>query len=45
MGVGPLAGRFIAAYPVWGVLIIALDVLVIYAPAVHGREVKEMRDY
>ena len=29
---------FIAAYPVWGIIIIALDVLVIYALAVHGRE-------
>ncbi len=35
---------FIAAYPVWGVIIIALDVLVIYALAVHGREMKAMRD-
>lgn len=31
---------FIAAYPVWGILIIALDVVVIYALAVHGREMK-----
>lgn len=31
---------FIAAYPVWSVIIIALDVLVIYALAVHGREMK-----
>ena len=31
---------FIAAYPVWGIIIIALDVIVIYALAVHGREVK-----
>jgi hypothetical protein len=30
---------FIAAYPVWGI-IIALDVVVIYALAVHGREMK-----
>lgn len=34
---------FIAAYPVWGVLVIALDVLVIYALAVHGREMKTAR--
>jgi hypothetical protein len=33
---------FIAAYPVWGILIIALDVVVIYALAVHGREVRAM---
>lgn len=31
---------FIGAYPVWGVVIIAIDVLAIYALAVHGREVK-----
>jgi hypothetical protein len=31
---------FLAAYPVWGVIVIALDVLVIYALCVHGREVK-----
>ena len=29
---------FIAAYPVWSILIIALDVVIIYALAVHGRE-------
>jgi hypothetical protein len=29
---------FLAAYPVWSVLVIALDVIVIYALAVHGRE-------
>ena|SRR5215468_790338 len=29
---------FAAAYPVWSILIIALDVIVIYALAVHGRE-------
>jgi hypothetical protein len=33
---------FIAAYPVWGVIIIALDVVVIYALAVHGREMKSV---
>ena len=31
---------FLGAYPVWAVTIIALDVLVIYAITVHGREVK-----
>jgi hypothetical protein len=31
---------FIAAYPVWGVLIITIDVLVIYALVVHGRELR-----
>jgi hypothetical protein len=31
---------FLSAYPVWSTIIIAMDVLVIYALAVHGREVK-----
>ena len=31
---------FIAAYPAWSVLIIALDVIVIYAIVVHGRELQ-----
>ena len=32
---------FIAAYPVWSILIITLDVIVIYALIVHGREFSE----
>ena len=31
---------FVAAYPVWSVLIVAIDVIVIYAIIVHGRELK-----
>jgi hypothetical protein len=31
---------FIAAYPAWSVMIIALDVIVIYSIVVHGREVE-----
>ncbi len=31
---------FIGAYPVWGAIMITVDVLVIYALAVHGREAK-----
>jgi hypothetical protein len=31
---------FLAAQPVWSTIIIALDVLAIYALAVHGRELK-----
>ena len=31
---------FVSAYPVWAVIVIYLDVLVIYAIAVHGRELK-----
>jgi hypothetical protein len=30
---------FLPAYPIWVTIVIALDVLVIYALAVHGREV------
>jgi hypothetical protein len=31
---------FLPAYPIWCTIVIALDVLVIYALAVHGREVR-----
>ena len=33
---------FLAAYPVWGVILIALDIVVIYALAMHGGEMKEI---
>lgn len=32
---------FIAAYPVWSTIIIVVDVIVIYAIIVHGRELKD----
>lgn len=32
---------FIPIYPVWSLLIIVIDILVIYAVTVHGNEVKE----
>jgi hypothetical protein len=32
---------FISAYPLWSSLVILLDVIVIYAIVVHGRELKE----
>jgi hypothetical protein len=35
---------FIPAYPVWGLVVIALDVMVIYALCAHGREVKSVND-
>jgi hypothetical protein len=35
---------FVAAYPVWTVLTVALDVIVIYALVVHGREARVFRD-
>lgn len=33
---------FIASYPLWSIIIITLDVLVIYAIAVHGREMRNI---
>jgi len=33
---------FLAAYPVWSTMMIALDVLVIWAVTVHGREMKSI---
>ncbi len=33
---------FLAAYPVWGVILIALDIVIIYALAMHGREMQEI---
>ena len=35
---------FIAAYPIWSTIVIAVDVLIIYALSVHGREVKNTYD-
>lgn len=35
---------FLAAYPIWSTIMIAFDVLVIWALTVHGREMKSMRD-
>ena len=32
---------YLASYPVWSTLIIAIDVLVIYALIAHGRELRE----
>ena len=32
---------FLAAYPVWSAIMIAVDVLVIYAIIVHGGELKD----
>jgi hypothetical protein len=32
---------FLPAYPVWGMIIIAVDILVIYALIVHGREMRD----
>lgn len=33
---------FIAAFPVWGITLVTLDVLIIYAIAAHGREMREI---
>lgn len=34
---------FVPEYPVWSILVIAVDVLVIYAVTVHGKEVKNLQ--
>ena len=34
---------FLAAYPVWGIIMIALDAFVIWALTVHGEEIEEMK--
>src|SRR5690349_2979708 len=42
-GLSALANMaFIAAYPVWSIIIITLDVIVIFALIVHGRDVRAM---
>lgn len=33
---------FLAAYPLWSVIVIALDVIVIYAICVHGKEMQNI---
>lgn len=33
---------FLAAYPIWSAIMIALDVLVIYAVTAHGSELKQL---
>ena len=41
-GLSALANMaFIGAYPVWSLIIITVDVLVIYALIVHGREMRD----
>jgi hypothetical protein len=35
---------FTAAYPLWSVIVIVMDVLIIYALSVHGREVQNTYD-
>ncbi|EHR51836.1 hypothetical protein SacmaDRAFT_3622 [Saccharomonospora marina XMU15] len=35
---------FLPAYPVWATIIIALDVVVVYALAVHGGEAKQLQE-
>ena len=32
---------FLAAYPIWSVTMIAVDILVIWALTVHGAELKQ----
>ena len=35
---------FISVYPVWSIIVIAIDVLVMYAVIVHGGEMRAYRD-
>jgi hypothetical protein len=35
---------FLAAYPIWSTIVIAIDILVIWALTVHGREVRSSND-
>jgi hypothetical protein len=34
---------FMSAYPVWSLIVIILDIVVLYALIVHGEEAKELR--
>lgn len=34
---------FVAAYPIWSICLITVDILVIYALIVHGREMRDLR--
>jgi hypothetical protein len=36
---------FMPAYPVWGIIMITFDVVVIYALVAHGREVRGAKLY
>ena len=36
---------FLPAYPFWSVIVIVIDVLIIYALSMHGREVRNSYDY
>jgi hypothetical protein len=41
-GLSALANiAFIGAYPIWSMIVITVDVLVIYALTVHGRELRD----
>jgi hypothetical protein len=41
-GLSALANMaFIGAYPIWSLIVITIDVLVIYALTVHGRELRD----
>ncbi|GAA1572796.1 hypothetical protein GCM10009789_27930 [Kribbella sancticallisti] len=35
---------FLAAYPIWSVTMIAIDILVIWALTVHGHEIADQRN-
>lgn len=35
---------FVPVYPIWSILIIAIDVCIIYAVTVHGKEMKKLEE-
>jgi hypothetical protein len=42
-GVGAIVNfAFIAAFPVWGIILITMDIVIIYALAAHGRELQRV---
>jgi hypothetical protein len=42
MGSAIINVAFLSAYPIWSMIMIAVDVLVIWAITVHGREMKSL---
>ena len=42
-GVGAIVNfAFIAAFPVWAIILITMDIVIIYALAAHGRELQRV---
>jgi hypothetical protein len=43
MGSAVINVAFLSAYPIWSMIMITIDILVIWAVTVHGREMKYLR--